>query len=323
MESARHITPGRIARLRDELLDEGTGIIEASSDPGALLDELDYALHPPRHEHHVPAYGAIVLPTVPIEQWAATTGLAPSVRQTPVKIGDGVRRYADGITSWTIRSPEGIGHAVVFDRGAGSERDLVVLAEATGAMIVQRRHDSGVRVVGSFGVARHDGIGWHVEPPFDSWLQAAACCLDARGTELMARLLRFAVHDLGASGIGALLVFGDIDPQELETVLDPPPRMRIDQPVSLGPLRHALRQVDGATLFDRSGTLRHLGVRLVPSLDAERRIPGMGGTRHTSGRRFSFDHPGVIVVAVSDSGPVTVFRNGEVVGRSGVSARFS
>ena len=317
MESTRRITPGRIERLRSELVDEGTGIIEASTDPEALLDELDYARHPPRHEHHVPAYGAIVLPTKPSAEWQGLTGLVPSINPTPVRIGNNVRRYADGLSSWGIRSAEGITSVVVFDRAAGSERDLVVLAEATGGMIVQRRHDHGVRVVGSFGVARFDGVDWHIEPPFGSWLERASCCLDDVGTAVLDRLLRFAVHDLGASGIGALFVFGDVAPASLESSLDMPPAMRIDAPTVLGPLRHALRQVDGATMIDRSGTLRHLGVRLVPSIEAEQRIPAIGGTRHTSGRRYSFDHPETIVVAVSESGPVTVFRQGEIIGRSG------
>ncbi len=317
MESRRSITPGRIERLRQELIDEGTGIIEAAADPDALLDELDYALRPPRHEHHVPAYGSFVLPTAPPEEWEAATGLVPTISATAQRLGASARRYADGLASWTIRAAHGISSVVVFDRAAGSERDLVVLAEATGGTIVQRRHDHGVRVVGSFGVARFDGVDWHLEPPFGSWLERASCCLDDVGTGHLERLLRFAVHDLGASGIGALFVFGDVEPASLEASLDTPPPMRLDRPTVLGPLRHALRQVDGATMFDGSGTLRHLGVRLVPSVDAEERIAAVGGTRHTSGRRYSYDHPEAIVIAVSESGPVTVFRNGAIIGRSG------
>ncbi len=317
MESTRRVTPGRIERLRAELIDEQTGIIEASSDPDALLDELDYALHPPVHEHHVPAYGAFVLPTASPEEWRAATGLVPTVRHTPSQIGNNVRRYADGLASWGIRSSEGVASVVVFDRAAGSERDLVVLAAASGAMVVQRRHDHGVRVVGSFGVARFDGVGWHIEPPFGSWLERASCQLDDERTALLDRLLRFAVHDLGASGIGALFVFGDVESSGFERSIDTPPAMRIDIPTVLGPLRHALRQVDGAAMIDWTGTLRHLGIRLVPSAAAEREIPAIGGTRHTSGRRYSFDHPEAIVVAVSESGPVTVFRGGQIIGRSG------
>jgi DNA integrity scanning protein DisA with diadenylate cyclase activity len=74
--------------------------------------------------------------------------------------------------------------------------------------------------------------------------------------------------------------------------------------------------VDGAAIFDADGVLRRLGVRLVPSQEAEETVEALGGTRHTSGRRYSRDDPLATVVAVSEDGPVSVLRNGEVLGRS-------
>jgi len=68
--------------------------------------------------------------------------------------------------------------------------------------------------------------------------------------------------------------------------------------------------------FDADGVLRQLGVRLVPSATAEDEVEAFGGTRHTSGRRYSFDDPSATVIAVSADGPVTVLRNGAVLGRS-------
>ena len=62
--------------------------------------------------------------------------------------------------------------------------------------------------------------------------------------------------------------------------------------------------------------LRQLGVRLVPSNAAEETVEAFGGTRHTSGRRYSYDDPFATVIAVSEDGPVSVLRNGEVLGRS-------
>jgi DNA integrity scanning protein DisA with diadenylate cyclase activity len=124
-------------------------------------------------------------------------------------------------------------------------------------------------------------------------------------------LLEFAVHDLGAGGVGALIVLRS-DPIEGpigEELLPIPPPLRIGTPFDLAPLRHALGQVDGAAVFDQSGTLRQLGVRLIPSLDAEDRVDPLGGTRHTSARRYSFDDPSALVV-VSEDGPVTILRKG-------------
>jgi DNA integrity scanning protein DisA with diadenylate cyclase activity len=69
-------------------------------------------------------------------------------------------------------------------------------------------------------------------------------------------------------------------------------------------------------VFDQDGTLCQLGVRLVPSLDAEDRVDPLGGTRHTSARRYSYDDPSALVVVISEDGPVTVFREGKLLGRS-------
>jgi hypothetical protein len=315
MESLRSVSAARLRRLREELVDEAPGVIDSSADGDVVLDELDYALRPPRHERRLPTYGSIVLPTVEVNGWAAITGLHTDLSRTTTRHDDDVRRYADGLTSWTVRSPSGIDALAVFDRSAGSERDLLVLGEATGGTIVQRRPDRGVRLVGTFGVARWDSAGWYVERPVGSWLHRASCGLADDEAAVLDRLLRVAVHDLGAAGIGALLVLGGRR-EGIEHRLAEPPPLRLDRPADLGPLRHVLAQVDGAAFFDGHGVLRHLGVRLVPSTAAETEIEALGGTRHTSARRYSSDDATATVVAVSEDGPVTVLRAGEIVGRS-------
>jgi hypothetical protein len=316
MDASRSVSTERLRRLREELLEEAPGVIAPDGDHHPVLDELDYALRPPRHERRLPTYGSIVLPTIAVDRWEATTGLHTDLSRTTTRADDDVRRYADGLTSWTMRSADGIDALAVFDRSAGSERDLLVLAEATEATIVQRRPDRGVRVVGRFGVARWDGAGWYLEPPVDTWLHRASCGLADDETGVLDRLLRFAVHDLGAAGIGALLVLGGGQASGIEHRLADPPPLRLDRPTDLGPLRHVLAQVDGAAFFDAEGVLRRLGVRLVPSAESEVAVAPLGGTRHTSARRYSADDPSSTVIAVSDDGPVTVFRAGRIVGRS-------
>jgi hypothetical protein len=321
MDAGRHVTPGRLRRLTEELLEERLGVVERSSMPDVLVDELDYAMRPPRHERRIPSYGAFVLPSQPIDSWSDQTSLEIVTSSTADAVDDEVRRYADGITSWTVRTGGGVDQLVVFDRPAGSERDLVVLASVSGAMVVQRHPGGEVRLAGSFGVARWDGLGWLVEPPVDTWLKWASCGIDPVGTDALDRLLRFAVHDLGSQGVGAVLVYRASTGSAglFERRLPSPPPLRIDRPTDLAPLRHVLTQIDGAALFDARGELLALGVRLVPTSGAEATIDPLGGTRHTSARRFSFDDPDAVVIAVSEAGPVTVFRRGEILGRSMIS----
>jgi len=167
-------------------------------------------------------------------------------------------------------------------------------------------------------VARWDGLGWHVEPPIEAWVESAMSGLDEFDRVYLGHLIRFAVHDLGAKGVGALIVFRP-DPELLlarERRMSPPPPLRIHLPADLAPLRHVLSQTDGAVLFDASGTLVELGVRLIPTPEAEVSISALGGTRHISAHRYSHDDPRAVVIAVSEDGPVTVFRGGELIGRS-------
>jgi hypothetical protein len=318
VESHRVVSPARLRRLEAELLEEGLGVLEASPAPALVVDELDYALRPPVHEGRIPTYGSLVLPVSAPSTWEEPTTLSVSIRRVEERADDETRKYADGRASWTIRTEQGIDALAVFDRSAGSERDLVVISEVTGAVVVQRDRHKIVRLVGPFGVVRWDGLAWHLEPPVSSWSSDASCGLDDVRTATLDRLLEFAVHDLGSRGIGALLVFrpGERSARSFERRMPAPPPVRIDRPADLAPLHHVLTQIDGAAVFDGDGVLRDLGVLLVPSPAAEREVEPFRGTRHTAARRYSHDDPDAVVVVVSEDGPVTVWRGGELIGRS-------
>ena len=283
-----------------------------------LLEEIDHALHPPVHERRVPSGGTFLEPMSDPATWAPGTELditRARVEQQPL---DAARRFADGLSSWLLRRTDGPSEWLVFDRPAGSERDLVVMAEVFGATIVQRYPAGSVRVAGNFGVLRWEGFQWHHEPPVRSWIDTVTACSVHGDPAVLEALLEFAVHDLGSLGIGSLLVYRpDAAPgPPVEERLPTPPPLRIRRATNLAPLRHALAQIDGAAMFDGEGVLRRLGARLVPSAAAEETVEAFGGTRHTSARRYSYDDPLATVIAVSEDGPVSVFRNGAVLGRS-------
>jgi hypothetical protein len=311
--SRRALTPARLARLVDELAEEG---VPERVRTTAVLEELDYALHPRVHERRIPSVGAIVEPTTSHETWTAGTHLRVSWRPLPGAAPDAPRAFADGLTSFAVRTPEGPALAV-FDRPAGSERDLVIIAEVTGAVVVQRHPNGVVRLVSRDGLWRWNGLEWHHEPLVAHWTDALAACTDEAGRRVLPELLTFAVHDLGARGIGALLVYRPgVQLGGWQERLPEPPPLSVTTPEDLSPLRHVLAQIDGAAVFDADGVLRHLGVRLVPSAEAEADVDGYRGMRHTTARRYSYDEPGSTVVVVSEDGPVTVLRNGVILGRT-------
>jgi hypothetical protein len=312
-------SPGQLRRLAEELAESGLELHLGAPLDDLLVGEIHHALRPPVHERRAYSTGTFVEPTTDPVTWSAGTSLdilRGAIEKTPLA---DVRRFADGLSSWIIRWTGGPDEWVVFDRPAGSERDLVVLADVLGATVVQRHPTGTVRVTGSaFGVLRWDGLSWHHEPPVSSWMDAMAAC-DKHGDPIVLRaLLEFAVHDLGSRGIGATLVYRPDDERGggVEPRLPAPPPLQVNRPAGLAPLRHALAQVDGAAIFDSSGTLRQIGARLVPSPDAEDTVDGYRGMRHTSARRYSYDEPLATVIVVSEDGPLTVLRDGELIGRS-------
>lgn len=283
-----------------------------------LLVEIDHALRPAVHERRVASSGTILEPRADPGSWAFGTQLdiaRTRVGRQPLVAS---RRFADGLSSWLLRRADGRDEWLLFDRPAGSERDLVVLAGVLDATVVQRHPSGSVRVVGGFGVLRWEGLEWHHEPPVADWIDTVSAGGFVGDAAVLEAILEFAVHDLGSSGIGSLLIYrpGTEAGPPVEERLPTPPALNIRSVSHLAPLRHALTQIDGAAVFDAAGVLRQLGVRLVPSATAEEAVEALGGTRHTSGRRYSYDDPSAIVIAVSEDGPVSVLRGGAVLGGS-------
>ncbi len=315
----RVATPAQLRRLADQLEEDAPGGMGAVRSPELVLAELDYAMRPTPHERRLPTYGAIVDPVVASGGWEGPTTLHVARRPTESYADSDTRRFADGLASWVVRSHEGANELVVFDRPVGSERDLVVLAAASGATVIQRHPSGLVRLAGTFGVLRFEGLAWHHEPPLSTWVDIIACGRNEGECCLFEDLLAFAVHDLGARGIGATLVFrpSSRSAPEVDSSHAAPPPLRIDAPSDLAPMHHVLGQIDGASFFDETGTLRQLGVKLLPSRDAEAAVDAFRGTRHTSAQRYSWDDPSAMVVVISEDGPVTVMQAGAILGRSG------
>ncbi|MFV0308151.1 MAG: diadenylate cyclase [Desertimonas sp.] len=314
----RSATPRQLDRLREELAEIGLRWDGSEAWHEFALTSLEYARRPRTFEHRTPSFGAIIGPTTDHAGWGQATGLRIERRHADGFWSSSAYLYADGLSCWIVLDPAGGHHVAIFDRPAGSERDLVVIAAATGATLVQRHPDGIVRIVGATGVHRWDGMDWQHQAPLSSWIDAivAVSCDRHDDRDVLEGLVEFALHDLGARHIGATLIYRADDrwAHGRQSLLPPPPRLDIRHPPDLGPLRHSLAQIDGATVFDAGGIVREIGVRLVPSTDAESDVPALRGMRHTSAVRYSADDRQATIITVSESGGVTVLRQGRIVG---------
>src|SRR5262245_31541129 len=125
-------------RLVEELGEMGLCLDGSKPWHALVVEELDYALRPNVHERRIPSFGAFIAPSVSSWPWEESTALTIERREIGDRAVESARRFADGVSSWLIRHVDGRDEWAVFDRPAGSERDLVVLAEAFGAAVVQR-----------------------------------------------------------------------------------------------------------------------------------------------------------------------------------------
>lgn len=313
------VLPGRLQRLADELHEEGLPALEGAPDPVVGLVELAYALRPHVHEGRVPSYG-VLLPPGPIRKFDGTSStLDTTLELIPAHDLDikFARRFADGITSFAVRSADAIAHLACFGRDMGDENDLVGLQAAIGGVVIQRHSAGQVRVFGPAGVIRWNGTSWHHDAPLDAWIARLATVAPGLPVDGVRPLLRFAIHRLGGRRIGATLIWRPTEHavplHRHEPLIHHAPRLRLDNLGEEAALAHALSQTDGAAVFDRDATLTALAIRLAPSTIAQQTIGTIGGMRHTSALRYSHDDPHSIVIVVSEAGPVTLMHAGQAI----------
>ena len=308
------ILPGRLERLRAELAEEGVPALDGAFDEVTALVELAYALRPPPHEGRASAYGSILVPR-PLDP--AVLDLGPLDHEI-IPTGDLdpalVRRFADGLRTFVIRDCDGLSQILCFGRAMTREYDLVILQELLGALIIHRQHGGLVRAYGPAGVVRWDGVTWHHDEPIDVLQEGLAAFVPHMPVPVLRHLLLFAIHELSPRRIGATLVWRPSDSMAPQGRSEPRysrvPALGLRHPGGPAAIASALGQTDGAAFFDDDGFMTALGVHLVPSPGAKERVDLVGGTRHTSALRYSFDDLDAVIIVVSEDGPVSVMHAG-------------
>ena len=172
--------------------------------------------------------------------------------------------------------------------------NLVVLAEVMSAVIVQRHPAGTVRAVGEFGVLRWNGITVAPRATRVDLVRRPSVPAVGRATQRSWRTC--SRSGCTTSAHGASVRSWCTNPTNgssrasTSAFLYRHPCRSLGRPISL-PLRHALGQIDGATLFDAAGTLRRIGVRLVPTVRSEGEVDGLAAPATPPGRRYRRGRP--------------------------------
>jgi hypothetical protein len=313
----------RRTRLRDELLDAHVRLDFGGEDGARLIEEIDYARYPPRHERSFPRYGAIVLagppPPEPVSELLPGAVIFPGGN---CSVSD-LRRLADGQQSFLLRSGSR-SDLVLLPSPSNREVDLVRVRRRLGpaARVVQRGLEGTVRLLGGSAITVWDGTHWWTKPYADQYARAVQRSAPSCGRSTLTAILDFCVHSLGPAPFGAILVWAldhaTSDRIRVRNRWRAPhslPALSLQHPLAHGAIRHLLAQVDGATLIAPDGRLLETGFHLQASPSAHElvHIPRGRGTRHAAGKRFSYDESRTILFVVSEDGPVTVFSDGATV----------
>jgi hypothetical protein len=234
------------------------------------------------------------------------------------------RHFADGRSAFLVWSERGAVALACFPDSLEYEASLVELRRLTGGIVVQRRADGVVRVCTGDGVVVWTGFRWRFTPDTARFSDAVLRLVPQADRAVLGGLLDLSVHWLSAGRVGATLVWYVVAaeavgaPSSAVTGLDQSRAVMVP-PLSVAERSHrpallsALGQFDRATLIRPDGHVAAVNVGLVPSPAALASVPPIGGTRHTSARRFSYDEPRALVAVVSQDGPVTVFSDGAAI----------
>lgn len=304
----------RSARLQQELLDE-VGL-ELSTE---ALDELVYCRFVEPHEGRRPSYGAVIWPAGSPHERAGRVPPLPSPAafldsSAPLDV---LRTFADGRSSFVIRSAGTLPALAVDPAWTGTELSLTKYASDNDVTVVQRLASGRVRLFHRKSVFTEEGGIWLARPSALLYLESVSLLVDVEQYPVARAILDMCVHTLSPAGHGATLIWFPTQGRQPRQYLDfsvaiTPPVLSAAE-TSHGPaLAHALGQLDRAALIGYDGSITRLNVTLSHA-SAANDLVFAGGTRHTSAGKYSRSVEDAIVFVVSADGPVTVFYRGEVV----------
>jgi DNA integrity scanning protein DisA with diadenylate cyclase activity len=275
-----------------------------------IAAELARCLHPFVHEQEIRPYGAFVCRELPplehLGRLLPTGSLAL----------EELRSLADGRNSFILAVNGEPPRLLVLHGRVDTDQDYASRALWIEGLILASDERGVVRIVTESSVTLIEGRRWIAKDLVFEAAEDIVQVVPVARPEIVRRLLEICHHRISPEKVGATML----------CLLDPGDRpgtgrdagIRLDH-VGLSVMReadeplilHQLRYRDGALLIGADGQLLAVNVILHPSRASECVLPVIGGTRHLSAARHTYDCPDVIAFVVSADGPVTVFSDGK------------
>lgn len=272
--------------------------------------ELARCFDPVVHEQSIRPYGVIISRELPhlgrLGRVMPTDGLDPEV----------IRSLADGHHSVLLIVKGEPPRLLLLNESMVTDQDYASQAVWIDGVIVCNDAQGVVRIATNRSVTLVEGRRWIAKDLVFEAAEDIVEVVPAADIHVVRRILELTHHRVSSERVGATLLY----------LLDDPPRptIRRDEGLSLAAVGlsvlneseapmwlHQVRYRDGAMLLGRDGRLLAANVIMRSSRASETAVPAIGGTRHTSAARHTYDCPDVLAFVVSMDGPVTVFSDGK------------
>ena len=231
-----------------------------------------------------------------------------------------LRSIADGRRTFLAYMGDPDPKLVVLTRAIGDETRLLELARMADGLVIKREVSGTVRLAQGEDIWLVENRNWNRKFGLLEHMDLVESCLGLMPGQLRSTLwslLRLAYYFLSSRNIGTTLVWRVREPGErtVEGLSNNGVDVRemdlsTNDESEYSVIEHLLKYRDGAAIIGPTGNIEHVGTHLIYGDDAAEKIQPDGGTRHTSAKRFSFEHGETVVFVVSQDGPVSIYSDG-------------
>ena len=231
-----------------------------------------------------------------------------------------LRSLADGRRTFLAYMGDPAPKLAVLTRAIGDDLRLLELARMADGLAIKREVSGTVRLAQGADLWLVENRNWDRKFGLLEHMDLVQSCLGHMPGQLHSTLwslLRLAYYFLSSRNIGTTLVWRVREPRErtVEGLSNKGLDVRemglsTNNESEYSVIEHLLKYRDGAAIIGPTGNIEQVGTHLIYGDDAAEKIQPDGGTRHTSAKRFSFDHDETVVFVVSQDGPVSIYSDG-------------
>ena len=231
-----------------------------------------------------------------------------------------LRSLADGRRTFVAYMGNLEPKLAILERAIGDETRLLELARMADGLVIKREVSGGVRLAQGGDIWLVENRNWDRKFGILEHMDLVQNCLGFMPSQLYSTLLpllRLTYYFLSSRNIGTTLVWRVREPVErtIEGLSDKGLYVKemdlsTNDESEYSVIEHLLKYRDGAAIIGPTGNIEYVGTHLMYGDDAAEKIQPDGGTRHTSAKRFSFEHDETVVFVVSQDGPVSIYSDG-------------